>query len=143
MNFDFKTERKEVRINGVEVVYYSDRAVKEHAKLLEGRYWEQEKKSYIKVNQHWYTYSRNWNGEDWRRLAGIETIDFAVPQQWFDKHYAEIKKRGGAAWLYDNNRTFGEPIFFDQIERMAMVNLKKFAPKGAAKITHVPAKRKK
>jgi hypothetical protein len=123
----YKDEVKHVTINGQSVPYYSVDAVKKHAKLIQGEYWEQQKEYYVKVNPYWYTYTRTFNGHEWSKIAGITTIDFAVPQAWFDKNIKEIRRRGGVAWWYDRER-FGEPLFFDDLRAMAMKNIKKYAP---------------
>jgi len=127
----YKDDVKNVTINGQDVTYYTTDAVKKHAALLKGDYWEQTKHHYVKINPGWYVYIANFRGHEWSKVAGIKTIDFAVPQSWFDANIAEIRKRGGAAWWYDRE-SHGEPLFFDQLRAMAMKQINAHAPKAAS-----------
>jgi hypothetical protein len=56
------------------------------------------------------------------KMAGLTvTYDTAVPQTWFDAHQAEIKEHGGwVIWVYPEGNLFGQPMFGDEVMRLAM-----------------------
>jgi len=54
------------------------------------------------------------------KAINIGTIDFAVPQEWYEAHMDEIKSRGGVIWYYAEHDYFGQPYFDDS----AMCTLK-------------------
>jgi hypothetical protein len=44
------------------------------------------------------------------------SIDSAVPQDWWDENKDELKVRGWAVWIYDNeSRIFGRPMWADEL----------------------------
>lgn len=111
-------------INGERITCYSDIAVKHHAKV-NPRAWESSKEYYLKITPKWYISTQYMTKGAWAKLSGIKVFDWAVPYEWQKKNQAELNKRGGAVWWYDNDKRWGEPLFMDTIKTMAIKNLKK------------------
>lgn len=42
-------------------------------------------------------------------------IDWAVPQDWWNKYYEQHNAAPWACWSYENNAIFGEPLFINTL----------------------------
>ena len=115
-------------INGERVTFYSDIALAWHKKKNPNDY-EHAKEHWIKAAPGWYISTRYMTNGHWAKLAGLGVFDWAVPLDWQKQHQSELNKRGGAVWWYDNDKRWGEPLYFDTVKKMAMSNIKKHAPR--------------
>jgi hypothetical protein len=123
-----KGEIRYINVHGKTIHYMSARLIKAY-KDDDPYSFEKDKHQYIKVNPYWYAFIGHINRSEFADIAGLKVFDMAVPQDWFDAHFAEIKKRGGVLWSYDGKcKTFGCPIFWDQVYHEAIKTLKKYAP---------------
>lgn len=115
-------------VNGEDISYYSTLALKNHAKV-NPRAYEAHKGTYVKVLPGWYIQTMFMTKGKWANIAGLKVFDWAIPVEWQRQHQSELNKRGGAVWWYDNDKRWGEPLYFDAVKKMAMSNIKKQAPR--------------
>jgi len=124
-------DRENITVRGIRIDYHSTRMVKQYQESMRKENWEREKHDFIKMNQYWYVFIGHLNRDHIAKIAGLKIYDFAVPQDWFDANMKEIKRRGGAIWVYDGAkcRMFGCPMFWDDVENIAIETMKKYSPK--------------
>jgi hypothetical protein len=78
---------------------------------------------------------------NWLKVAGhlkTGSIDYAVPQDWWNEQYKKLGKAPAAFWTYEKGGYAGEPLWWDTVVREARENVKKafdewLAPKLADK----------
>jgi len=119
---------KTVTINGEPVTFYSQ-AMLDYQKTHNPRSWEIQRHHYKKITPKWYIMTYTMSNGKWANLAGLKVFDYAVPWEWQKKNQAELNRRGGAVWWYDGDRRFGEPLFYDDIQKMALKHIKAHVPK--------------